>query len=160
MCTERKLHSNWRSPADTPRLLPTVVASLRVRYSRHHSSPETFFGKFIYEPICSWWEVYVNRGSNVYVCEDIPIMYTCSTCHTTHKDYASILFWAYELIIYDTHFHRHLLPYVIIHPSQWSAQYSVLMQLEEICLYYCIVYFLYVLSLSFIRNLISFQVHN
>jgi hypothetical protein len=43
MCTERKLHSNWRSPADTSSFSPTVVAGLRVRYSRHRSSPETFF---------------------------------------------------------------------------------------------------------------------
>jgi hypothetical protein len=30
-------------PADAPSLSPTVVAGLRVRYSRHHSSPEMFF---------------------------------------------------------------------------------------------------------------------
>jgi hypothetical protein len=31
-----------------------VVACLRVRYSRHRSSPERFlFGKFVREPICS-----------------------------------------------------------------------------------------------------------
>jgi hypothetical protein len=41
MCPERKLHSNWRSPADTPSLSPTVVAGLHVRYSRRRSSPET-----------------------------------------------------------------------------------------------------------------------
>jgi hypothetical protein len=66
MCTERKLHSNWRSPADTTSLSPTVVADLRVRYSRHCSSPETFFfGKCIREPICSWWAAFVNRGFTV-----------------------------------------------------------------------------------------------
>jgi hypothetical protein len=34
MCTEWKLHSNWCSPADTPSLLPAIVAGLHVRYSR------------------------------------------------------------------------------------------------------------------------------
>jgi hypothetical protein len=24
------------------------------------------FGKFVCEPICSWWEAFVNRGSTVY----------------------------------------------------------------------------------------------
>jgi hypothetical protein len=88
MCTERKLHSNWRSPAGTPSLSPTVVVGLRVRYSRHRSSPETFFfsknlfvNRFVSderrswtdllvmrgvrEPICSWWEAFENRGSTV-----------------------------------------------------------------------------------------------
>jgi hypothetical protein len=46
MCTERKLHSNCRFPADTPSLSPTVVAGLRVRYSRLF-----FFVKFVREPI-------------------------------------------------------------------------------------------------------------
>jgi hypothetical protein len=26
-----------------------------------------FFGKFVREPICSWWEAFVNRGSTVYI---------------------------------------------------------------------------------------------
>jgi hypothetical protein len=60
---ERKLHSDWRSPTDTPTLSPTVVAGLRVRYSRHRSSPETFFVR----EICSWWEAFVNRGSTVFM---------------------------------------------------------------------------------------------
>jgi hypothetical protein len=58
MCTERKLHSNWRSPADTPSLSLTVVAGLRVCYSRHCSSPETFF---VWK-ICSWTDLLVMRG--------------------------------------------------------------------------------------------------
>jgi hypothetical protein len=58
VCTERKLHSNWRSAADTPCLSPTVVAGLRVRYSWHRSSPETFlFGKFVHDERRSWTEV-------------------------------------------------------------------------------------------------------
>jgi hypothetical protein len=41
-------------PPILPACRPTVVAGLRVRYSRHRSSPETFlFGKFVREPICS-----------------------------------------------------------------------------------------------------------
>jgi hypothetical protein len=59
MCTERKLHSNWRSPADTPSLSPTVVVGLRVRYSRHRSSSETFF---FFRKICSWTDLFVMRG--------------------------------------------------------------------------------------------------
>jgi hypothetical protein len=58
MCTERKLHSNWHSPTDTPSLSPTVVAGLRVRYSRRRSSPETFFVR----KICSWTDLFVMRG--------------------------------------------------------------------------------------------------
>jgi hypothetical protein len=57
MCTERKLHSNWRSPADTPSLSPIVVAVLRVRYARHRASPYTFFSQ----------NLSVNRGSTVYI---------------------------------------------------------------------------------------------
>jgi hypothetical protein len=58
MCTERKLHSNWCSPADTPSLSPTVAAGLRVRYLRHRSSPDTFF---VWK-ICSWTDLFVMRG--------------------------------------------------------------------------------------------------
>jgi hypothetical protein len=53
-----KVTSNWRSPADTPSLSPTVVAGLRVRYSRHRSSPETFFVR----KICSLTDLFVMRG--------------------------------------------------------------------------------------------------
>jgi hypothetical protein len=69
MSTERKLHSNWRSPADTPSLSPTVAAGLHVRYSRHRSSPETFFfsenlfvNRFVRDESRSWNEVplYLN----------------------------------------------------------------------------------------------------
>jgi hypothetical protein len=64
-----KVTQNWRSPADTPSLSPTVVAGLRVCYLRHRSSPETFFffGNFVHEPICSWWEAFVNWGSTVLI---------------------------------------------------------------------------------------------
>jgi hypothetical protein len=57
MCAERKLHTNWRSPADTPILSPTVVAGLRVRYSRHRSSPEMVFVR----KICSWTDLFVMK---------------------------------------------------------------------------------------------------
>jgi hypothetical protein len=60
MCTERKLHSNWRSPTHTPSLSPTVVAGLCVRHLRHF-----LFGKFVCEPICSWGEAFMNRVSTV-----------------------------------------------------------------------------------------------
>jgi hypothetical protein len=52
MCTEQKLHSNWRSPADIPSLSPNV-AGLRVRY------PETFF---FFRKICSWTDLITMRG--------------------------------------------------------------------------------------------------
>jgi hypothetical protein len=58
MSTERKLHSNWRSRTDTPSLSPTVVAGLRVRYSRHRSSPETFLVRIM----CSWTDLFVMKG--------------------------------------------------------------------------------------------------
>jgi hypothetical protein len=58
MCTERNSHSNWCSPADTPSLLPTVVAGLHVHYLRHRSSSKTFlFGKFVRDERRSWTEV-------------------------------------------------------------------------------------------------------
>jgi hypothetical protein len=60
MCTEWKLHSNWCSSADTPSLSPPVVAGLRVCYSRHCSSPETFF---VWK-ICSWTNLFVMKGVN------------------------------------------------------------------------------------------------
>jgi hypothetical protein len=49
MFTERKLRSDWRPPVDIPSLSPTVVAGLRVRYSRHRSSPRDviLLGKFV-----------------------------------------------------------------------------------------------------------------
>jgi hypothetical protein len=52
------LHSNWRSPADTPSLSPTVVAGLCVRYSRQRSSPETFCVR----KICLWTDLLVMSG--------------------------------------------------------------------------------------------------
>jgi hypothetical protein len=58
MCTKRKLHSNWRFPADTPSLSPAFVAGLRVHYSRHRSPPETFFVRKIF----SWTNLFMMRG--------------------------------------------------------------------------------------------------
>jgi hypothetical protein len=65
-----KLHSNWRSPVGTPCLSPTVVAGLRVRYSRHRSSPDTFFFflenlfvmRGVREPMfhCIWYNVWLR----------------------------------------------------------------------------------------------------
>jgi hypothetical protein len=70
MCTERKLHS---SPTDTPSLSPTVVAGLRVRYSRQRSSPETFFSRktcsltdFFRNERRSWTEVTLYIHIAVY----------------------------------------------------------------------------------------------
>jgi hypothetical protein len=44
-------------------LLPACVLVSRdtVRHPRRF-----LFGKFVREPICSWWEAFVNRGSPVY----------------------------------------------------------------------------------------------
>jgi hypothetical protein len=85
MCNERKLHSNWRCSADTPSLSPTVVAGLRVHYSRHLSSPDTFFfGKFVRKPICSWWEAFVNRGSTVYCTFKYNVYFTALFPVTAH----------------------------------------------------------------------------
>jgi hypothetical protein len=58
MCTERKLHNNWRSPADTPSLSPTIVVGLHVHYSRHRLSPEMFHVWKIY----SWTDLFVMEG--------------------------------------------------------------------------------------------------
>jgi len=76
-----------------------------------------------------------------------------------HVKIMQLSFWAFELILYHTYFHKHLLQHVIIHLSQYLPTIVFLMQWKEICLDYCIVYFLCILSFSFIRNLISFHVH-
>jgi hypothetical protein len=50
----------------------------------------------------------------MYVCEGAPATYWCTTRHTARKGEASIFFWALELALFHTYFHKHLLQGVII----------------------------------------------
>jgi hypothetical protein len=107
VCTERKLHSNWHSPANTPSLSPTIVVGLRVLYSRHRSSHETHSlppplsvcpGKFVHEPTCLWWEAFVNQGSTVYIMTNF--IWLHEICHDI---YVCVYIYIYIVVI-DWHF--------------------------------------------------------
>jgi hypothetical protein len=90
-----KLHNNWCSLANTPSLSPTVVASLCVSYSRHRSSPETFFSprKFVRDERHSWTKVplymYSARDSEILflISWNMKITYlpssTCTCCRNS-----------------------------------------------------------------------------
>jgi hypothetical protein len=126
MCNERKLQSNWRSPADTPSLSPTVVAGLRVRYSRHRSSPETlfFFGKFVRDRFvrderCSWTEV------PLYIVLTISISSLIYRRVFEHTLLPTRLF-----ILMDV---EHTIPYLYIQPSsrRWTLGFEICSRLQR-----------------------------
>jgi hypothetical protein len=83
------------------------------------------FGKFVREPICSWWEVFVNRGSTVLQrCLNTP--YRLAPCTAVHLAYHLILPYV-SLKVKLFALFIHLWKLAILFLSRWSNDLSVLL---------------------------------